>query len=117
MVYMYKVYIESKKCRINMWPIMDHYIATSAVVFQDAVLYTISAIFRLTATSGKHKSLVSYTCLVYTLGQSGHQVSLSVTASCGETWRTETTDSKYRMEKNSRNKSGSSLTAKGVIME
>jgi len=50
---MYRVYIVSKKCYINIWPIMNHYAATSAVLFQDAVLYSISANFRLTATSGK----------------------------------------------------------------
>ena len=52
---------------------------------------------------------------VYTPGQWGHQVSLSVTASCGDMWRTETTDRNYGLEKNLRNESGSSLTAKGAI--
>jgi hypothetical protein len=34
--------------------------------------------------------------LVYTPGQWGHLVSLPVTASCGDTWRTETADKKVR---------------------
>jgi hypothetical protein len=44
---MYRVYIVRKKCLISVWPIMNHYIATGAVLFQDAVLCSISATFGL----------------------------------------------------------------------
>ena len=46
------------------------------------------------------------TVFVYTPGRLSHKVSLPVNASCGDTWRTETTDRNYGPGNNSRNKSG-----------
>jgi len=99
----------SKEFSTNVWPIMNHYIATSAVLFQDAVLYYINATFRPLENASPSYLLP---VLVFTPGQWGHQVSLSVTASL----EGQSTDKKYGLEKNLRNKSGSSLTAKGEVM-
>ena len=64
---------------------MNHYIATSPVLFQDAVLYFIGATFRLRATSGKLSPSYLVPVFVYTPGRLSHKVSLSVTASCVDT--------------------------------
>ena len=104
----------SKKCYFNVYPIINRYLATSSLMFQDAhdtiryqFLWTTFTLIPISAKTAPSYFLLIFVCRP---GLQGHQISPLLTARWG-TWKIWSTGNNHRQQKNSSGESWNPLTA------